>query len=103
MTVKDKGKLTEFELIDWIEKEAGFSEDLSLGIGDDCAISRQREDCDLLTTTDLLIEDVHFRREWTTFYNLGRKAAAVNLSDIAERLAPFFWGLAVPQMSATWI
>lgn len=83
MTVKDKGKLTEFELIDWIEKEAGFSEDLSLGIGDDCAISRQREDCDLLTTTDLLIEDVHFRREWTTFYNLGRKAAAVNLSDIA--------------------
>lgn len=76
-------KLGEFELIDWIERQAGSSEVLSLGIGDDCAIQRQDTEYDLLTTTDLLLEDVHFKRKWTTYYNLGRKSAAVNLSDIA--------------------
>ena len=37
----------------------------------------------LLTSTDLLIEDVHFRRDWTDCEALGHKAVAVNLSDIA--------------------
>ncbi|HTS24285.1 MAG TPA: thiamine-phosphate kinase [Bryobacteraceae bacterium] len=55
-----------------------------LGIGDDCAIFRQpgsRED--LLFTTDLLIEDVHFRRESHPAADLGWKALARGLSDIA--------------------
>jgi thiamine-monophosphate kinase len=34
-------------------------------------------------TQDLLVEDVHFRREWTSWRDLGYKAAAVNLSDLA--------------------
>lgn len=76
-------KLSEFELISWIEQQTGQSEILSLGIGDDCAIQRQHTDWDLLTSTDLLIEGVHFKRQWTTLYDLGRKAAAVNISDIA--------------------
>jgi thiamine-monophosphate kinase len=36
-----------------------------------------------VVTTDLLVEDVHFRREWTSWRDLGYKAAAVNLSDLA--------------------
>jgi thiamine-monophosphate kinase len=37
----------------------------------------------LVATKDLLVENVHFRREWTSWRDLGYKAAAVNLSDLA--------------------
>jgi thiamine-monophosphate kinase len=37
----------------------------------------------LLTSTDMLLEDVHFRRAWHDPYRLGRKSLAVNISDIA--------------------
>lgn len=76
-------RLSEFELIEWIRQQAGGSWSLDLGIGDDCAINKIAPEYDLLTSTDLFIEGVHFKREWTTLYNLGRKAAAVNISDIA--------------------
>ncbi|MEP6714521.1 MAG: thiamine-phosphate kinase, partial [Terriglobia bacterium] len=57
---------------------------LVLGIGDDCAIYRPRGSAsDLLFTTDMLIEDVHFRRETHTAAVIGRNALARGLSDIA--------------------
>ena len=37
----------------------------------------------LVVTQDALVEDVHFRRAWTSWRDLGWKAAAVNLSDLA--------------------
>jgi thiamine-monophosphate kinase len=40
-------------------------------------------DADRVATTDLLAEGVHFRLDWTSFHDLGYKAAAVNLSDLA--------------------
>ena len=52
-----------------------------LGLGDDCAILSLTGTT--LLTTDALIENVHFRREWTSFAVLGEKAFAVNASDIA--------------------
>lgn len=54
-----------------------------LGIGDDCAILLMDESFDLLVTTDMLIEDVHFLRDKITPWQLGYKSVAVNLSDIA--------------------
>jgi thiamine-monophosphate kinase len=55
-----------------------------LGIGDDCAIFRQRGATeDLLFTTDMLIEDVHFRRATHRAADVGWKALARGLSDIA--------------------
>ncbi len=56
---------------------------LALGIGDDCAVFRPRAGEDLLLTTDLLIEDVHFRRATHTPEAVGHKALARGLSDIA--------------------
>jgi thiamine-monophosphate kinase len=57
---------------------------LKLGIGDDCAIFRPRGGAeDLLFTTDMLLEDVHFRRTTHSAQDAGHKALARGLSDIA--------------------
>jgi thiamine-monophosphate kinase len=57
---------------------------LVLGIGDDCAIFRTRGSADdLLFTTDMLIEGVHFLRETHTAADIGWKSLARGLSDIA--------------------
>src|SRR2546427_12018389 len=57
---------------------------LKLGIGDDCAVFRPRGGSeDLLFTTDMLLEDVHFRRATHSAEDAGHKALARGLSDIA--------------------
>jgi thiamine-monophosphate kinase len=57
---------------------------LNLGIGDDCAIYRPRGGSeDLLFTTDMLLEDIHFRRATHPPEDVGHKALARGLSDIA--------------------
>lgn len=53
------------------------------GIGDDCAVLRQDGRRLQVLTVDTLLESVHFDRGWHPPELLGRKAAAVNLSDIA--------------------
>src|SRR3972149_1036126 len=63
----------------------GLSTGLKLreGIGDDCAVIGWTRKNDLLITTDMLLEDVHFRRDWQTAKSAGHKALARGLSDIA--------------------
>ena len=80
LKLKDLG---EFKLIDRIRRQAGKGEGVHVGIGDDAAVLNMPEDHQLLTSTDMLIEGVHFRHEWTDCETLGHKAVAVNLSDIA--------------------
>lgn len=53
------------------------------GIGDDCAVIPWDDSKSLVVTTDLLVEDVHFLRDRISAYDLGYKALAVNLSDVA--------------------
>ncbi len=52
------------------------------GIGDDVAVFETGRKV-FLATTDILIEGIHFERTWIDPYHLGKKALAVNLSDIA--------------------
>jgi thiamine-monophosphate kinase len=75
--------LGEFGLIEYIQSQVDPSPFLRLGIGDDCSIQTVGSDEELLTSTDLLIEGVHFNLDWTNFEQLGRKSVAVNVSDIA--------------------
>lgn len=56
--------------------------DVVQGIGDDVAVVEIGKKA-LLITTDILIEGIHFERSWTDPFRLGKKALAVNLSDIA--------------------
>lgn len=78
-TLRDLG---EFGLIDRLERLLPTSPLVMEGIGDDCAVLRFGDRL-LLASTDLFVEGVHFKREWSTAADLGWKAAAAGLSDIA--------------------
>lgn len=75
----------EFGLIERVQNyHAGSGGNgLVLSIGDDAAIVSLNSYEQAIVTTDLLIEKVHFRRDWSDPYSIGWKAAAVNLSDVA--------------------
>ena len=63
-----------------------------VGIGDDAAVVAVG-DRTLLLTTDTLIEGVHFRRQTATLRDIGAKALAVNVSDIAAMGGEPRWAL----------
>jgi thiamine-monophosphate kinase len=71
----------------------GTGSGVMVGIGDDCAVLEPEPGKALLATTDLLLEDVHFRRRWAEPADIGWKALAVNLSDIAAMGGRPRWAL----------
>lgn len=77
--------MSELEILERLRAQATLfrRSGVRLGIGDDCAIFAARADEDLLITTDLLLEGVHFERGSHPPAALGRKALARALSDIA--------------------
>ena len=82
--MKLKG-LGEFSLINRLTKQMrSYNKSVILGIGDDAAAFRATSDgkC-FLVTCDMLVEGHHFYRDWITPEQLGHKALAVSLSDIA--------------------
>ena len=86
MVKHKKTAASELETIERIRRRVALppAGGLVLGIGDDCAIFRPRGASeDLLFTTDMLIQDVHFRRETHGAGDVGWKALARGLSDIA--------------------
>lgn len=97
----------EFDLIDWIRREAPALSK-GLGIGDDAAvIALESGGRDLVVTTDAIVEDVDFIRKKMPAALAGRKALAVNLSDLAAmgaRPDSFVVTLGVPgDMKTAWV
>ena len=75
-------KLGEFGLIERLTKDIHPQNSSTLyGVGDDCAVLTY-PDSEILVTTDLLMEGVHFDLTYTDLRSLGYKAAMVNISDI---------------------
>lgn len=75
-------QLGEFGLIDRLTKDLPIVNASTVrGVGDDCAVLRNR-DTDILVTTDLLLEGVHFDLTYVPLKHLGYKSAVVNFSDV---------------------
>ncbi len=103
ITVADLG---EFGLIAAIQEILPPDTTAIVGVGDDAAVL-PAPDGRTVASTDLLIEGRHFRRVWSTGRDIGVKAAAQNLADIAAMGAvptALLFGLAVPADTAvTWV
>jgi thiamine-monophosphate kinase len=99
----------ERELIAAIRHRAGRHKGgiLALGIGDDCAVLRPRRGQDLVVTTDLSLENVHFRRDWHPPQSVGHRCLARGLSDLAAmgaRPEAAFLSLALPaELTGAWM
>jgi thiamine-monophosphate kinase len=93
--------LTERGVIATARKRSGAGAGVRVGIGDDCAVLEPDPGETLLATTDLLIEDVHFRRRYATPADIGWKSLAVNLSDIASMGGRPRWALIALACPAT--
>ena len=73
----------EFGLIERIRgRKSTQDEDLVVGIGDDCAVVRRGPVLEVLTT-DCLVGGTHFEEGWLSMEDIGWKAIAVNVSDVA--------------------
>ena len=71
---------------EWIEYLTGFlpsEEEILASADEDCAVIKLEDGKFFLFTTDALVEGIHFKIDYYTFFDLGYKVSAVNLSDIA--------------------
>jgi len=76
-----------------------------LGVGDDAALFSLEQGCQLVTTTDSLVEGVHFSAS-TPAKDIAHKSLAVNLSDIAAMGAKakyFTLAIALPKIDKPWL
>ena len=82
-------ELAELSEFGWIERirrraaRAGVPRHVVVGIGDDAAVLRPRAGEDVVVTTDALVEEVHFRWRTDPPRQVGRRAVAASLSDLA--------------------
>ncbi|MEO3870538.1 thiamine-phosphate kinase [Nonomuraea sp. B12E4] len=100
------GDLGEFGVINRITARLPQGAAVMLGPGDDAAVIGA-PDGRVAVSTDLLLEGRHFRRDWSSGYDVGRKAAAQNLADVAAMGAvptAIVVGLGIPaDLPLTWL
>ncbi|WP_147195755.1 thiamine-phosphate kinase [Pantoea sp. CCBC3-3-1] len=96
----------EFELITrYFDRVTSSRRDVEKGIGDDCALLNLPDKQTLAISTDTLVEGVHFLRDIHPA-DLGYKALAVNLSDLAAMGADPAWltlALTLPEVNEAWL
>ncbi len=104
----DMAQVGEFGLIARLAAQAGqkaLPKQVIVGMGDDAAILAA-PDNRAVVSIDLLVEGRHFRRDWATAIDIGRRAAAASLADIAAMGATttgLVVGLAMPDdIAAHW-
>ncbi len=102
-TVADLG---EFGLIAEVVRRFEQGPAVFVGPGDDAALLRTPKG-HVVVSTDLLVENRHFRRDWASALDIGRRAAAQNISDInamGGRATALTVGLALPpDLPTSWV
>ncbi|MPY98272.1 MAG: thiamine-phosphate kinase [Actinophytocola sp.] len=96
-------EIGEFGLIDSVTRHRSQPAHTLLGPGDDAAIVAS-PDGKVVASTDMLVQNVHFRLDWSSPAQVGRKAVAVNLADVAAMGAmptAVLVGLACPGATRT--
>lgn len=82
-----KGRRDEFALIDYLTGTShvpvSLHSRIAIGNGDDSAVVKGRNGFDWVVCCDTMVEDVHFKRKTMNPYDIGFKALASNISDIA--------------------
>lgn len=103
---KEANSLKEFDLINsYFAKGSYERKDVVLGIGDDAAVTRVPVGQCVVTTTDTLVEGVHFLAG-TSPEAIAHKAVAVNLSDLSAMGAEPAWlslSLSLPTIDEGWV
>src|SRR5262249_39074455 len=98
--------MSEFDIINkFFVTQPLHRSDVIVGIGDDTAITQPPENHELAISTDTLISGVHFPVS-TLPYDIGYKALAVNLSDLAAMGATPAWvtmALTMPDENHEWL
>lgn len=100
------GDVGEFELIKIITKAQAPGPQVLLGPGDDAAVLAVASG-KVVVSTDVLVEGVHFRGDWSTGFDVGRKAVAASVADL-EAMGATPLGLVVgfsapPSTPMTWV
>ena len=91
----------EFEIIERIRRLAenpGLGNNIRLGIGDDCCVLNNESGQETVLSIDTVVEDVHFRRGYYSFFEIGGRAMATALSDLAAMAARPLAALAAVSM-----
>ncbi len=86
-------ELGEFEVIRRLAAVRSETEGIVTGAGDDAAVVRPTDGCDLVVTADAFVEGRHYLTEWMSAEQAGRRLATANLSDMAAMAATPRWAL----------
>ena len=99
------GLPAESELIALVTDGLAAGSQVVVGPGDDCAVLRLRGD--LAVSTDSMVEGVHFRRDWSSATDVGRKAVASGVADLeadGARPVAIVVALTLPQdLDPAWV
>lgn len=76
---------------------------VTLGIGDDAAVLAPVRNAHVVVTTDSLVEGVHFEQRWSAPGEIGHKALAASLSDLAAMGAEPRWALLSLVLPDAWL
>ena len=99
------GGYGEFSFVETITANQPLGPDVLVGPGDDAAVLALGPP--VVTSVDMLVEGVHFRRDWTSARDVGRKAVAVNVSDLeamgARATALVVGFSAPPDLEVSWV
>lgn len=95
----------EFGAIERFAAKLKLRAGVAIGIGDDCAVLSSLKVP--VISCDALVEGVHFRRDWTSAFDLGRKTLTVSVSDLASTgarpVAAFLSLCAPPDLEMAWL